>query len=457
MKKILNLLSLLLAVVFIFSACNAAPEIAPEYSSNSSKGDLDGFVLHWGLEGSEANTLGYRDNTNFEDMAIDRLSDVESALNCEIELYYSSAQGINSNLTASVMSGSHQYDLVRAASYYLAPNARSGHLLGLSGMLDVQNTEKWGTPRMLQSMFWKDDLFGVVPFAWPELLYSCFGHPIGVNEVYIAQLGATDPREYVETKTWNWDKFEEVLQSYTFDVNGTPVYSMYAHEPYFIQMMMLSNGSAMSAYENGKVVMGAYTEAGKVALERAKSIFNETCSDYIHPYTGTDYSLILKGEVVMSVAWAGEFLGNYVYALENLGILPFPQGPNATPGVYLTYHDSMPHATGIPINSSDAEAAAMILTELYEPFEGYETKDEIIDYMSDQVFFSRQDAEVFLNMVRNTEYGFFREGARKVLDAYIDSSESITSVLEAHEVSIGEVAEKTLTPHYQGMIAIFGE
>ena len=60
-------------------------------------------------------------------------------------------------------------------------------------------------------------------------------------------------------------------------------------------------------------------------------------------------------------------------------------------------------------------------------------------------------------MVKNTEYGFFREGARKVLDAYIDSNDSLTSVLESYEVSIGNVAENTLTPHYQGMISVFGE
>jgi len=458
MKNLFKFISVLLLVAFIFSSCQASqPEIVPEYSSSGSVKDFDGLKINWGLDGSEDKKLGYRSTTVFADKAAQRVKDVESSLNCEIILMNDTAASINSKLSASIMSGTQLYDLVRAESYYIAPNARAGHLTGLSGLLDIQNTEKWGTHHMLQSMLWKDDLYAVLPYAWPDLLYSCFGHAIGVNEIYIGQLGQTDPREYVETNTWNWDKLEEVLAAYTFDINGTTIYALSAHEPYFVQMMMLSNGCPMSVYDNGNIVMGAHTEKGRLALERARSIYRETCNDYIHPDRGTDYSHIVKGDVVMSLAWAGEFFGSYVYEMENLGVLPFPQGPDATPGVYLTYHDSMPFSTGIPVNAKDVEASASILSALYEPFEGYETKDDIIDYLSDQVFFDRRDAVLFLNMVENTEYGFFREGARKVLDATIDSSDSITSIIESYETANETLAQDVLEPHYEGMIAVYGE
>ncbi|MBO5036948.1 MAG: extracellular solute-binding protein [Clostridia bacterium] len=459
MKNLFKSIALLLVFTFVLCSCqNSSPEIIPEYSTSSSDKDFDGLKINWGIEGTDDKKLGYISSTVFADMAAQRVKDVETSLNCEINLILeSSGWDVNSKLSASIMSGSQVYDLVRCGSYNLAPNARAGHLIGLSGLLDVQNTEKWGTRRMLQSMIWKDDVYAVLPYAWPDLLYTCFGHAVGVNENYIAQLGQTDPREYVESDTWNWDKFEEVLAAYTFDVNGTTVYALSSHEPYLVQMMMLSNGCPMSVYEDGNVVMGAHTEAGKVALERARSIFRETCSDYIHPDRGTDYSHIVKGDVVMGVAWSAEFFNSYVYEMDNLGVLPFPQGPNATPGVYLTYHDSMPFSTGITVNANDIEATAIILSELYEPFEGYETKEDIINYLSSQVFFDRRDAVLFLNMVENTEYGFFREGARKVLDTAIGSNESITSIIESFESANEVLSQDILEPHYAGMIAVYGE
>jgi hypothetical protein len=225
-------------------------------------------------------------------------------------------------------------------------------------------------------------------------------------------------------------------------------------------MMLLSNGCPMSVYDDGQVVFGAYTDAGKVALERARSIFRETCKDYIHENRGTDYSLIVKGEVVMGLTWSAEFIGtdtSYAYQMENLGVLPFPQGPNATPGVYLTYHDSMPFTTSIPINAKDPEASAIILSALYEPFDEYKTKDDIIDYLAEQMFFDRRDAELFLNMVQNTEYGFFREGARSIIDNSISSNESITALLESFESYYADLAETMFQHHYSGRVAVYGE
>jgi hypothetical protein len=224
--------------------------------------------------------------------------------------------------------------------------------------------------------------------------------------------------------------------------------------------MFLSNGCTLSSYENGKVVCGAYTEAGKVALERAKKIYTETCVDYFYPDVSTANEYIINGDVVMAVTWLDGMNGtedSFVYKMDNLGVLPFPIGPDAVPGVYPTYHEGLSYATCIPVNAKDAPATAIVLSAMYEPFDDYKTKEDIVDYMAEQTFFDRRDAEIFANMVKHTEYGFFREGARVVIQSVVEQTDTVTSLLESYEDQYAEIVEDYMIHHYEGRVAVYGE
>jgi len=468
-SRFLRIVSVLIAVILSLCACQSEqPEIIPEYNPSSDQSDLDGIELVWGFSMSRYNedvdnVFGFIPGTAFADQALERKKNVESDLNCVITVDNdSSSYVIGDRLNASLASGSHLYDLATCDSSIRRTLVRGGgYFIGLSSLLDVQNTEKWGTPSMLQMMLWEDDLYGVVPFAWPDLLYSTTGHIFAVNETLVSMLGQADPREYVENLTWNWDKLEEVLEAYTYQDAGKTVYGMQCHDAYFGMNMFLSNGVAFSAYENGEVVCGAYTEPGRVALERAKDIYNNTCTDYIYPDAAPgDLKYITNGDVVMEVISHGALFStdsSLLYQMENIGVLPFPQGPNATPGVYSSYYEQIAFTTSIPVNTVDAQAAAMVLSEMFEPFEGLETKDDIADYMTDQVFFDKRDAEIFIKTIANTEYGFFWEGGRAVLELSVSSNDSVSTILESHEDIYDELVEDYLEKHYAGRIAVYGE
>ena len=459
MKNIIKYSALILSLLLLFCSCNSAePEIVPEYSSDVKGADLDGFEILWGWDTTDDVQYGFIPGTSFSDMALEREKQVEEEYNCKIEVEYTDRT--YDNLRASVMSGIPYYDLMTGGTYVLVVDVRAGYLTGLSGLLDVENVEKWGTPNMLQSLLWEDDLYGVVPFAWPDLLYGGTGHLIVVNENLVSKLAQPDPREYVENFTWNWDKFEEILPLYTYQDAGRTIYAINSHDAYFAMNMFLSNGCTLSAYENGEVVCGAYTEAGRVALERAKEIYMETCVDYFYPDTGATNEYFFTGDVVMTVAWLSSMNSSeesFLYKMDNVGVLPFPTGPNATPGVYPTYHEGLPYATCIPINAKDAQATSIVLSAMYEPFDGYETKEDIIDHMAEQMFFDRRDAEIFANMVRNTEYGFFREGARWVIENVCMSSDTVTSILEANEDKYDQIVEDYMIHHYEGRVSVYGE
>ncbi len=465
MIKMKSLLALLLSFMFVLCACQSSePEIVPDYDTDKTGVNLDGYILKWGWAKSgndtDENVFGYIPGTALADIALDRMKEIQSSLNCVIDMEYKGFGTVGGAMQNSILSGSLLYDLMTNESYQTLGYVRAGYFTGLSAYIDVENTDKWGTPSMLQSVIYKDDVYSVVPYAWPELLYTTFGCPIVVNEELISQYGHEDPREFVENGSWNWDKFEEVLHAYTVQDGERTIYGMGAHTPYYSMLMFLSNGVTLTEYTDKGIECGLYTEAGMQAMERAQSIRYQTCSECFHPNEGTSVlSDFINGDMVLVVTNAGGILGStdaVMYKMSNVGILPFPQGPNAEPGVYPSYHESLLYVTGIPVNANDTEVAATVLDMMFEPFDEYETKEDIIEYLADQVFFDVRDARVFVNMLENTEYGYQNDGARAAIEGVM-SKRSVTEVLEGLEDVYAELLEKNMKPHYEGRLAVYGK
>ncbi len=468
MRNSFKLLSLLLAFLFVLCSCvSVEPEIAPEYNPTVDEGNLDGFEVMWGFSMTRYaentdNVFGFIPDTLFADKVIEHKNKVESELNCIIKVDNNSNSAVISNrFNAELVTGGHIYDLISADSSMLASFVRANTLIGLSTYLDVQNTSKWGTPSQLQNMLWKDDLFGVLPNAWPYLLYTAPSGVIAVNEHLVSKIGVTDPRDYVENKQWTWDNFEETLAACTYEDAGRTIYSLNFHADYFGINMFLSNGVNFTAVEDGKVICGMFTDAGRTALERGQKILNETCTDYIYPDINSNTSdFFLNEECVMYLTGTGTLFStsdSLMYKMDSLGVLPFPQGPNAIPGKYHSYYQQIPYSTSIPITASDVESIAKVLNAMFEPFEGYETKEDILEYMTEQIFFDKRDSEVVFEIVNGTQYNFFWEGGRDLAANSVKSTESISQLLEANENKYNDLVNNYLEPQYQGRLAVYGE
>ena len=462
MKKF-KFLAIVLLFAILFASCSASPEIAPEYKPNTNTSDFGGATFNWGFSmhryaGEQENVFGYKPDTNFADTALERKKEVEDKFHCTINVdNNSNSLTIGDRLSVSLRSGAKLYDLATCDTSVLSGMVRSGgYLVGLSSLLDVSNTEKFGEPNMLQVMLWDDDLYGVVPFAWPELVSARLGLLITVNENLVARLGQTDPREYVENATWTWDQFEQTLADLTYQDTGRTIYAFNCHDAYFAMNMFLSNGVTFCEYEDDKVVFGAYTEPGRVALQRAQDIYTKTCKDFIYPDSSTTGHFLTE-ESVMGTSFLSDILNSVLYEMDNVGVIPFPQGPNATPGVYQSYYEEFTYATVIPSNANDYEASAKIIDAMYEPFEGYETKQDIIEYLAEQAFFDSRDAEVFMTAVRNTQYCFFWEGGRSGIESCVRGNDTVTSILEGMENVYDKLVEDYLISHYNGRIAVYGE
>ena len=460
-SKHFRLLMILFVDFLVISACvGASDEMIPEYENAVYAEDLDGFIIKWAWTAADT-TFGYVPGTNFSDMALERKKEVENKLNCKIDVDYNSNAA--SLYQASVMTGSHYCDLLTTGNT-ISALIRGGYFAGLSSFLDLDDTFKWGSPITLSSAAWKDDVYAVCPASWPELFLASASYPIVVNESLVSKYGLEDPRVYVENGTWNWDKFEECIQAFTIQDGENKVYGFMTHPPYFGVSMVLSNGVTFTQVENGKVTCGLYSENGRAALERARSIMFETCSDCIHPETecyfqkGVD--LFLSNASVMYTSRGDDLLSgtdSIIFNFSDIGIVPYPYGPNGKPGVYLGYNQGLNYATALTLNSADADASVKILSEMFEPFEGYETKEKLIEYMSKQIFSDKRDAEIYYSLLENTEYGYYNEGGRKLVDNIFVSAKSVSEILESFESQYSDLIENYMTPVYEGLTAVYGE
>lgn len=94
----------------------------------------------------------------------------------------------------------------------------------------------------------------------------------------------------------------------------------------------------------------------------------------------------------------------------------------ATPGVYSSYHQSLQYATGIPFNARDINASITVIDAMFEPFDQYKTKDDVIDMMSKEIFFDRRDAKLFEWSKKTLNTFFLMKNSEIFLDSAVQAS-----------------------------------
>ncbi len=466
----LHIISFLLCVVMILLvACSAgqSDEVIPEYSS-SITGDLDlsgknfvfGMVKDYFFEGKDS-VLTFIYNTEFGDLALQRLRDVENKHNCKIEFRYVSRAGEAAYI--DVLSNSYTYDLIQEESYWLVGYIPIGIFtdLALLENIDVSNQAKWGNRQLLLSTMWNGAVYGVVPAMHPLRTQNSVAGIIGINEDYISTLGVTDPRDYYENGTWNWDTFTDVLNNYTFNaMSGDKVYSFASDASRFVRSVAFSNGDEYITYnaKEDTFELGLYTDTALLALNQWYEWMNGPTSYNILDEPGLDP--LITGRAVLGNLDAFEILSNtdsVAYNLNNYGIVPYPNGPDAAPGWYQAYNESTDFTICIPVTAPDAEATAVVMDSLYEPFEGYETKEDIIDYLDKNFFLDPRDSELFYELADADKTYFFAtmDGLFDIWNDFLVRTPSET-LAKFKDIQYSK-SEKNLLPRLRTAYEIYGE
>lgn len=473
MLRVTKFFLILLVLSFILTACNAASEEIFDLDFNIVPGDIDlggvNIVYEIGLDPSifdSPNCLGYEMDTQFGDMAVKRLKDVQNNLNCTVTVNYTNNFNSCRNFVAASYSGTFLCDVISGISDMWRGPAQVGMLIGLTEIedyIDFRNEEKWGNRNILEVIYHEDDLYGIVPLLWPEVSVSYSGITV-VNENLISSIGATDPRDYLENGEWTWDKFEEVLETY-YRAEGNEVkhYSLTCSSHSFGAMYLMSNGFRMSyENENGELAPGLLTNAASAAMKEARDVFYGPLAHTIDS-EGNAVDSLIGGTTVLGCVGSDSIIGlngKIAKEMENFGLLSWPTGPDVEPGYAAGFHSNIDRCIVFSRASNYPESTAAVISAIYEPFEEYQTIDDIIALMSKNYFFDDRDSHVYYDMYFNSVFAYFFTSAGPLynsLGEWMLSNKTPTEYLEGIKGQLEERMIDSVGPSQNGIKAVWGK
>lgn len=458
MKKVTSLFLCIILIFSLVSCASSAPEIVPEYDASVSEDDIDlggktlimGMVQDYFFEGADS-VLTYITNTEFGDLAAQRLKDVEEKYNCNIEFDYVPRAG--QLAFNSAVAGTYIFDYIQEESYFLVNYIGAGAFVDLKTLdnIDVFDESKWGDRNMLVSTMFDGEIYGVLPAAHPLRVSNSMDGILFVNEDYISNILATDPRDYFENGEWNWETFTHCLETYahTSGISNEYVYALSSEFGSFACCLAMCNGNDYITIEDDKVELGYFTPAAIDAYNQAWEWYFGATASNVTEETGIDN--FIAGKSVMTTLSAWQILsttGSIAYMMENFGILPYPCGPNADgPNDYKIGYSAADFTICIPSTAKDPEVSAFVIDKIYSPFEGYETEESILDYLSKNYFRDERDSKFFLEMSKN-EHAYYHDSNHGIAGIGKLKDSGITRAVEAAREQMITNAKKYLVPAF---------
>lgn len=476
MKTLCRILAVFFILSFLIGCAQSEEEVFDLSFNGEGKvtADYNGIEILYrsnldsgnGVASTE-NFLGYTLNTEFSDLARKRVKDLEDQYNFKLNVTNDTA-----DIVTMTAGGLRFADVFLSPSFNFFSWSKAGLLTGistLSDFIDYRDSEKWGSPLILESMFYENDVFGLTPNAWPEQNYTSFGYPLIANVDLILANGCSNPRELVEAGVWVWDTFNEELDKNTItEGNDTRCYGLVTSYPYFAQMIILSNGQRFAMKdENGEYYCGYYTPEALRAMDEIKEIW---FGKYAHTVLRDEVYL---SEVVMrnftSERGAYAFLpthflfgvyGEVAMELDNFAILPTPTGPDVDVGLVTSIHHTMYYSISFPVVGTNTDAAAAMINEIYEPLPGFETRDQIKAYMTRNYFFDERDADTFFELFENSYYNYdYTTGfnSRKIPEGVCQSTRAVSELLKSNESIVADCLTEYVIPTLHAYDVLYGD
>ena len=470
MKKYLSL-ALLLCMIFAVCSCaqQSETETAPEFSLDLGVTDLMGedfLLMHNNAEHSSGEEyLGYVVDTEFADLALQRIREVENTYH--VKITEQRATDLTNRIQAGTASGLVPIDAAQGSSGSLAGLLRTGYFADITQLqeyIDYTDSAKWGNTENLKPLFWNNGLYGVIPAAWPIHKYRSVDGAVVVNEDIIRRLNQTDPRELVERDEWTWRTFEELMPIYNhINDAGDEVKALSTTVHWLFRTMHTTNGEPVIIRQDGDYLLSLHSP---VTFEAMQTAWNWTFGEY-STYVNIDLSNVwenmlaafIEGRSVLTIMNGTDLCGSensIAYSMDNFGVVPFPHGPNGTAqNTGATITDTR-FSTCIPALAKDPAISAFVLNAIYEPLPGYEDEESMIDYFRRFYFFDDRDVTNFMNMYNTVLYNYREEG---VTDVYIGirDNRSMQESLDAYAVADETNRIKYIVNIESSIDEIFGE
>ena len=460
-KRILATLAL---AATVFTTSCAEPATLMDFIPQSYDSlNLNGIKISWAWSKGGEEHAYYEWGTPQYDFLIEKIDSIENELNCEIEAIIDEDKVNMEAIKIKMMSGTPSHDIITAGGTSdLAVGGLIYSLTDLSDYIDLKNTIKFGPLTAQEAYMYNGEVYGVIPAQWPGF-EPMGGYVIAYNRDLFKENGLTDPHEYYENETWTYNTFENefIGKSNIQDNEGNPVDVLLLHESNWYQALIHSNQvQFVEKQSDGTLVANPYSSSFINAMTWGENLV-DNYRDKLNFEDTRDIESYRLGLNLSALAYTQAFTtGNIAYNdLGNFesGLMPFPCGPDATYGEWTS---CMVHIYGfmIPITSVNAEASAMVIDRLAEPFETFGGDAGLLEYYKDNIFMNERDAEIFVEISKNTFYTYanvagslgtdVRSGFQDVL---YNANTSITTAMDRYRDMLTELIEEWMIPNYEAV------
>ncbi|MBQ6053527.1 MAG: hypothetical protein IJL30_09640 [Clostridia bacterium] len=456
MKKLTSVIILIIALLAVCScAQKEQEEFLLEFDTlqSSEVTDLNGYECPIVQDYDIDHPFQYPVGTLMGDMYLQRLKDISNEYNCDITV-----QTIQGNETARIASNLYVGEI--ACSHSPHNPAKDGlyyPLDVLKDYLDYTNAEKFGSPGILEQGMFDGIPYTVSPVSWPgkQKLYAY--NIFAVNEDTVSKYGLTDPREYVERGEWTWETFEKALPDYQV-VDGEYTSTAMNLTWTILDFVMMNGVDYISVSDDGNVapsldsqnVIDAFDWCSKLLANHADII----------SYLG-HYDMVagfINGNITLAQTSFSHMINEMIYDVDNYGAIPFPCGPNGTYGEWVNAYsgaDSM----AIWVNAKKPEAAAVIIDRIFEPFEGYETPDELQNYAS-TIFYDRRDVELFTTFMKYSRWNYYTLGIWDYFSSATDwakRGKTGAEIVDRFADAVNERVKQYVKPNAETILQLYEE
>ena len=415
-KRITAILISAILMLSVLTACGEAPTLISFLGASSDQIDYDGmkFVLADTRSSEDESLLVYKANTNFYDLALQRFADVEEAFNCEIERKYIPAD--SKIILADIVGGARKYDILYTWHEPIQLLSRGKALTPVydyRDIVDLSDFNKYGTSTIQEANAYGGEIYAVSPQSWlynqPTALDM-----IAFNLDLVEKYGKTNPREFIENGTWNWDALEMVVSDYYVKDGDKEVYSIAFRALDMLKLLCLGNGVKFTYKDSNGELRSDFGGANMLeAVNFYNRVFSENADKLPLKFSGEiDWGEVSDAFIIQQNTMAGLTTASYIYneiayEVENYVVMPFPTGPRGEYGVWPAIIEGMDGYT-VPITCEDKEAEFRLIDAFCEPLEGYETEESRIEFLAENVVFDPIDAEIALTAHKNGTYSYWK-------------------------------------------------
>ena len=469
-RKILSGVVAFILMITTLSACGEQVSLLEFIDTDSGSESYEGFVLDLlqlevgdiaAISLTKGNLFGYPNNTTLCDAAVKRLSDVEKKLNCTINLQYDDIE--QEELIMRYMGNNINYDAVYSADHDgTLEGADAGIFLALEDYMDyadLKNTSKYGEANVQEIVSFKGSIYGLCPITWPYKQPRTFGIMV-FNMDPISQYGKVDPKEFLENNLWNWDALEEIITTYHVVDGNKEIKAMAARNFDLARLLVQSNGVELAQFDsNGEIIRNYGSENMMEALQWYKDVvmtnndaFSKSMTSDSMDQTSVAEEICL-GNAMCGITATDLVYYKIIYDAKNISMMPFPSGPRGEYGKWTGIIEGQ-ECFSVFKNTDEPEIVITILDEICEPLEGYETEEDLLNYIGGSVLYNNEDAEIILNVHDHARYSYWSEtlGSTNINSFYRSASSNLNEkspmqVVEEFKSKIVDYVEEYMVPN----------